>query len=73
MLKNRDSSRIELYQTSFVGEFALGASELVGRAAHKSVHTEAAEFMLLCSFRCQLQLRDWPGRPKISDLTRQIV
>eukprot|EP00439_Symbiodinium_sp_Y106_P076325 s28_g15.t1 len=30
MLKNRDSSRIELYQTSFVGEFALGASELVG-------------------------------------------
>ena len=35
MLKYRDGSRIELYQTSFVGEFAFGAAELAGQPSGK--------------------------------------
>ena len=50
MLKYRDGSRIEQYQTSFVGEFALGAAETAGSAAQ---HTEPA--LSTCRVAAQAQ------------------
>ncbi|CAE7245485.1 unnamed protein product [Symbiodinium pilosum] len=40
MLKNRDGSRIELYQTPFVGEFALGASQTSGTSSSFEIAKE---------------------------------